>query len=154
MTWNRRPYPRDAALDERVDSILEPEPTTGCFLWPGYTVKGYGVVYWREEGRARSRGLYVHVLAYERAYGPVPPHLELDHLCRVKRCANERHLEAVTAATNLLRGNGISARHARKTCCPQGHDYVVRYERHGRVRRCLECHRLNQQRWRKGRKSV
>ena len=34
------------------------------------------------------------------------------------------HLEPVTVRENLLRGEGPSALHAKKTHCPQGHPYA------------------------------
>lgn len=42
-------------------------------------------------------------LYYERAKGPVADGLQLDHLCRNRRCVNPAHLEAVTAVQNARR---------------------------------------------------
>lgn len=45
-------------------------------------------------------------MVYELIVGAVPvPPLQLDHLCRIRRCANPYHMEAVTVALNLQRGD-------------------------------------------------
>lgn len=89
---------------------------TPCIEWAGRLWKGYGLL-----GRGKDR--YAHRVAYREAYGEIPDGLELDHLCRNRRCVNPEHLEAVTHHVNLLRGNTIPARNARKTHCPNGHAY-------------------------------
>jgi hypothetical protein len=61
-----------------------------------------------------------HRWAYEYSIGPIPEHLELDHLCRSRNCVNPEHLEAVTHLENM--GRGISHQKA-KTHCPKGHPY-------------------------------
>jgi hypothetical protein len=43
---------------------------------------------------------------YERERDPIPAGLHLDHLCRVRDCVNPEHLEPVTNAENLRRGDG------------------------------------------------
>jgi len=64
-----------------------------------------------------------HIVSYEHYRWLVPLGLELDHLCRVRRCVNPEHLEEVTHQTNVLRGEGVAAINAAKTHCPQGHPY-------------------------------
>lgn len=44
-----------------------------------------------------------HRIAYELWFGPIPKGLTIDHLCRVKRCINPDHLEAVTGTENTRR---------------------------------------------------
>lgn len=65
------------------------------------TPKGYGMAW--HEGRMRP----AHRVIYERIVGPVPVDLQLDHLCRNKRCVNPGHLEVVTNAENQQRGPHI-----------------------------------------------
>ena len=66
----------------------------------------------------------VHRLAYELFVGPIPEGLQIDHLCRNRACWRWDHLEAVTSRENTLRGQGITARCAKVTHCPRGHEYA------------------------------
>ena len=108
---------------------------TGCWLWKaGLNRKGYGVFC------IGGRHANAHCWSYERLVGPVPDGLELDHLCRIRNCVNPDHLEPVTTKVNIMRGEGLAAKHAAATACPQGHAYddanTFLYE--GR-RYCREC---------------
>src|SRR5258708_37728715 len=106
------------SLRDRVLAQLIIDQDTGCLLWTGCRVKGYGFT---SDG---GKNLYVHRVMYEWFVGPIPTGMELDHLCRVKHCAAPAHLEAVTHVENLRRGAGSAGRHnAVKTECPHGHPY-------------------------------
>jgi hypothetical protein len=88
----------------------------GCWLWPGeLNEKGYGKVDF--EGRKWR----VHRLVYTHLRGPIPAGLELDHLCRVNRCANPDHLEALTRQEHAKR-HPRSLR--RRSHCRRGHPLV------------------------------
>jgi HNH endonuclease len=125
------------ALAERFWAKVQRGEADACWLWRGSKVtKGYG----RFGVGGRSVG--AHRVAYELLVGPIPEGLTLDHLCRVRACVNPAHLEPVTNRENVLRGVGISAKHARKTHCNHGHELTPENtETNGNHRRCVTCRR-------------
>lgn len=101
------------------------ETDTDCWEWHGpATRRGYGIV----------RSILVHRTLYELMVGEIPEGLQLDHLCRNRRCANPTHLEPVTAAENNRR-----ARNTEINRCLRGHAAYV-FRSNGR-RRCVTCER-------------
>ena len=114
-----------------------------CWAWQGTRSRdGYG--------RFRAgRMVQAHRWAYEYLVGPIPGSLDLDHLCKNRRCVCPEHLEPVTRGENTRRGaTGIlgGAKHGlverAKTHCPQGHPYdegnTIWYRN---TRYCRECQR-------------
>ena len=83
---------------EKVDA------TGDCWEWTSSrTRKGYGGF------RAVSGWASAHRWAYEHLVGPIPPGLQIDHLCRVRHCVNPDHMEPVTNQVNQLRGTALNA---------------------------------------------
>jgi hypothetical protein len=138
-----------------LDSDYIPVPESGCWIWLGsLNTNGYGDVSPCKATEGRSR--LAHRLSYEQANGPIPDGLELDHLCRVRCCINPDHLEPVVKQVNILRGEGLGARSARKTHCVHGHplsgsNLKIRTQRtNGRIHRdCLACDRIPRRRRRR-----
>lgn len=133
------PHPRP--VWERLELRIHYDPLSGCWLWGGRCSRdGYGRC---SVPGSKGTNKLVHVVVYEYFVGPVPKGLQLDHKCRVRSCCNWRHVEPVTNKENLLRGNGWSGRHARKTHAPCGHPYdVMAKGREGRPHRhCRACTR-------------
>ena len=93
--------------------------SSGCWEWTACLSKGYG----RFAFRGKSDRAYV--LSYKSFCGQIPKGLELDHLCRNRKCVNPVHLEAVTRRVNVLRGDSPIAHLARRTVCNFGHEFSI-----------------------------
>lgn len=95
-----------------------------CWVWLGAkNNKGYGQI------RFGSDCVYVHRLSYEYFHNIILYKLVVDHLCRNTLCVNPSHLEMVTNAENIRRGD-VSGKF--KAYCPKGHDYSVSGVRWGK----------------------
>lgn len=116
-----------------------------CWLWTGFVMKKEGYGRFGVEGRKVA---LAHRWSYEHFVGPIPEGLELDHLCRVRRCVRPDHLEPVTHRENTLRGLApivLGTRQRAVTHCPKGHPYDganTIYRKTG-ARRCRECTRMD-----------
>lgn len=128
-------------IGERLARRTAIDTATGCHNWLGnLNGGGYGVII---EGGLGSRLLRTHRVAYEIAKGPIPDGLQIDHLCRNRRCCNPDHLEAVTQQINMERGMAQSARNSRKTHCVRGHEFTPDniFWRATGARQCRICRR-------------
>lgn len=124
--------------------LPERRPDLGpCWLWTGATLdSGYG--YFQIGYPGPRRNIRAHRHAFEQQVGPIPEGLEPDHLCRVRRCVNQAHIEIVTHRVNDLRGVGVSAINSVKTHCAHGHALVdgnlyIEVNSSGRHRICRAC---------------
>jgi hypothetical protein len=97
-----------------------------------------------------NRTYLVHRVVYEHLVGPLPDRSGdwLDHVCRVRRCANVEHLELVSATQNQLRRADVMAGR-----CARGHDLtdeanVYRPPAHPCQRQCRTCRREASRRYR------
>jgi hypothetical protein len=104
---DRRPGPKPVDPSIRFWAKVDRENHPGgCWIWLGGTCNGYG---WFFVGSGR-RQVYAHRWAWEDANGEIPEGLEVDHLCRERRCVRPSHLDVVTSAEN--HGRSIRARRA------------------------------------------
>lgn len=134
-------YLSDLRFWSKVDRSGGP---SACWPW---TFSAYGCGYGAFSlgtSKNLSKMVVAHRYAYEALRGPIPKGLQLDHLCRNRKCVNPAHLEAVTCRENLMRGTGQSAINNGKTHCKYGHEFTPENTRRTKVntRACKMCHRL------------
>lgn len=93
--------------------------TNTCWLWTaGLNSMGYGQFWHMGE----------HVMAHRFSYhihkGKIPQGQVIDHLCKVPRCVNPDHMQAVTVFENTKRGNNHVSKYLTRTHCIRGHEYT------------------------------
>jgi hypothetical protein len=89
--------------------------TETCWLWTACLCEGYGRFYF--DGKV---GL-AHIFSFRLFGGLVPLGMELDHLCRIRRCVHPKHLEPVTHRENCIRGESLFSKNSQKLFCKRGH---------------------------------
>ncbi len=91
---------------------------SGCHIWLGAKVYGYGQISVNRKTRR------VHRVAYEILVGPIPEGMQIDHKCKTRACWNPNHLQVVTARENTLLSDAPSAWNLAKTHCHKGHPFA------------------------------
>ena len=139
-----------------VDTSADPD---ACWPWMLYiTPAGYG------QSEHNKVKMTAHRMAYLLHYQVNIDGLHIDHTCHTRactlasqcphrRCCNPLHLEAVTMAVNIQRGNNW---HRGKTHCSRGHLYTPATTGYNRAntttgRFCKTCLNLRQRNARKSR---
>lgn len=131
------PYLRGRTLVARVTNRVTIDPTTGCWVASGSIASnGYPHV-----GVSKNVKISTHRAMFEAWWGPIPDGMVLDHLCRNTRCCNPEHLEPVTDAENVARGNAPSAKARRDNRCLRGHEFTEESTYHyaNGKRTCRTC---------------
>lgn len=132
-------------IEERIHSRYVADLKTGCWNWTAAISAGsYGSIYY--QGRMQK----AHRIMWELTRGEIPAGLQLDHLCRNRRCVNPDHLEPVTQSENLRR-SPLMDRHSHRTHCIRGHEFTERNTRikpHSGHRVCITCMDMHRRNWR------
>jgi len=91
-----------------------------CWLWTAATDRdGYGQFVIKRKNHKAHRVAYAVFGMLLRASK------QIDHLCRNPACVRPTHLEPVTAKTNTMRSEAITARFARADRCKNGHLFTA-----------------------------
>jgi hypothetical protein len=131
------------AGDRFFARVKPAEDGSGCLLWAGSLNRDeYGLFH------DLGRDWLAHRWIVQRVY-PIPPGMQIDHLCRNHSCVRPSHLEIVTQAENVRRGvaaRRVSEKWASRTHCPNNHPlagdnlYVYVDPKRGITsRRCKQC---------------
>lgn len=127
---------------------------SSCWQWFGASDKTlYGRI------KVSGKVCLAHRVAYELFKGQIPKGLEIDHLCRNRKCINPNHLEAVTRQVNTIRGIGpilTKERCSKQTHCAQGHplygdNLELNLQGKYTLRRCRACKLANKNKWNQNR---
>lgn len=125
---DRRAYHRFLCWVDKTDT---------CWFWTGsVNHNGYGNYTYK------TKRYMAHRFSYIMFKGDIAEKLQIDHLCRNRRCVNPDHLELVTAGENLLRSPWtLNSIQAAKTHCINGHIFDVKntYTSPKRKRGCRAC---------------
>jgi HNH endonuclease len=107
-----------------VERLVEPEPTSGCWLWTGATTRG---------GYGTFRRTVAHRWMYQATVGAIPEGHDLHHRCHTTLCVNPGHLEPLSQ----------DAHHGgpQKTHCVRGHARTPENLAGTNCRICLKAHR-------------
>lgn len=144
-----------ANLQTRISSRVVVNDS-GCWEWQGMLDRyGYGRAYLPVSVmRRKAKIIEAHRLSYLLYVGDIPSGLQIDHLCRNKKCVNPQHLEPVTAKENNRRTTGIrksvrARSDAKDYFCKRGHLMTVDTTyKNGNGRSCKACLKLRQQSYR------
>lgn len=117
--WRRHGDPRADIPLRRVHSspdekfAASTKRLDGHLVWTGRkTAEGYAVM------TKNGRQYHAHRYAWERAHGPVPEGMQVDHICHVRDCVDLSHLRLASPAQN--QANRAGPNRSRKELLPRG----------------------------------
>ena len=129
------------------------DKTDECWLWKAYKNKGgYGLFC----PKWRSLTVFAHRFSYFYFKDSIPLDLTVDHKCRIKHCVNPQHLRLLTRSENVMIGDSIPAKNARKDICLNGHalEFYIRIRNGIKTiaRHCQVCDTLRHSEYRNKRR--
>lgn len=133
--WKRTgdPRPSDPLVTQYVDAEeafaarTRRDPDSGCLIWDGVRVQGYGQIV------VEGKKTVAHRYAWERTNGPIADEALIDHKCWNKACVNVEHLRIATNGENsrYLSGPTSTSSTGVRNVFRAGGKYRVRVVRDG-----------------------
>ncbi len=115
---------KHTALSPITRLLRNIEKTRTCWLWNGKkNATGYGQIQIGSRTDGSRKLVYVHRLSYEHHIGPIPDGLTVEHICRVRRCVNPKHLTVLVLKDNLYASPDYIGN---RTMCAKGHPFTHR----------------------------
>lgn len=133
----------------RFHSKYIPVTESGCWIWTDHLCRGDYAQFYINGALQMS-----HRVSYEIHIGPIPRNMEIDHICRVRCCVNPEHLRPLPHKDNVLCGSGLTAKHALKTHCINGHPFSgdnLQFKPNRNERVCRQCNKDRALAWRRSR---
>ena len=149
MTWSCGSLePTELLYLERIDARYDKPSEDECWNFTGYlNPDGYGQAN-AGSVNGKQKMIQTHRAMFELHVGQIPLDLTIDHICRNRACGNPKHLRIRTLSENSSDNSW-----ARKTHCPQGHEYTNEntYNNKSRKnwanRKCKTCHKESVRRY-------
>jgi hypothetical protein len=142
----------DLPLKDKMLKRMESKitKTDYCWIWNRHVkTNGYAQILFN------GREIMAHRVMYMLLIGEIPQDMQIDHLCRNKRCMNPNHMDVVTQQENMRRMFAL------RTHCRRGHEYNklntyirMKKQKNGKTypdRICRLCVSLRRQNKRKAR---
>ena len=96
--------PQRRTVRERIEPRIV--KGDGCWAWlGGHDNKGYSVLRVRSGGSERTVLIHREVLSW--TLGPLPPYMDVDHVCHNPACVNPDHLRLATRKQNIENYAGL-----------------------------------------------
>lgn len=133
------PNPRYASIQEAIEALSIKVPFSGCWIWVGSTLNGYG------QFTFAGKHLRAH-RASLMAFKGLNPKMACHH-CDVRECVNPDHLYAGDSKTNrkdMIDRARWSHPYSLRDSCLAGHKYEevgYRISKSDGSRVCRECQR-------------
>src|SRR4030095_2085697 len=96
----RGPSKSPKKLSDLFNAKWVPEPFSGCWLWIGAAIEGYGTI--RGSRDEKFKNTLAHHVSWRLHRGPIPKGFIVMHKCDTPCCVNPDHLRVGTYRDNRI----------------------------------------------------